>query len=489
MTEKQEQTPYSPVTGVKEGIKDPTSSAAPESNDGSILAANLEEESAKSEKCQNEEVSEVTYESNAAFQGKSRPRRHRKVSRTGSGEEEDAEPENASSSSFNGEESEKEQNEAAEEAENENENENDNDNVEEDAKENNEEEDADVQISEPSKPAENPRKKRRPQTMRCMFTQPISPKRPHKGNDEDRDKASAIASQLLTGNEVEENDPVILARVIHNLNERSEALKEGGTHDDYVRCNNAIDAAKAKHRKAVRELAKTNSINYVNLKKQQNQEDFEKWRSNTQRMQGTLHRRSKNLMEELKRKHQKEREMFEEEWASNTRMRYYNKASEQLRSLRKLHLTLLADRKYQECERIKLIAEKLEKDEIQGNMVQWNRDKKEALALLERKQKNEIDTLNRSIDYRKTAFLALRKREERVLNNRVNALKIQEQDVSDPDKNWARYHRKEGDVAYNEIGYERRLKVNIDKNKNEINFLQMPTPPKQTPNSTRRSVK
>ncbi|OHS99816.1 hypothetical protein TRFO_33639 [Tritrichomonas foetus] len=341
------------------------------------------------------------------------------------------------------------------------------------------EEEEEIPVSEPRTPSTSARKARpTPQSARNLYSRPISPKRPRQSTDSQIDRANLVASQFLMGNEVDEKDPVIIARAIHNLNERNAVLYDGGSYEDSVRCAHAIVNAKAKHTQTIKEMAKNNSLSYVNMKQQQNQEDYERWRNMKHRMQGTLHRKSKNQVEEMKRRHAEERQKFEDEWASDTRMKYFNKASDQLKSLRKLQVTLLADRQFQDCERIKLIAQKLEKDEINGNMVAWSQAKREAFLLMEKRQKNEMDTLLKSIEVKKTAFLSLRSREERVLNNRLNALKLQEKDAKDAEKNWVRHHRYEGDVAFNEIGYERRLKVNLDKNRPEFNYLSMPTPPK-----------
>lgn len=344
-----------------------------------------------------------------------------------------------------------------------------------------EEESNEYKVAEPSQ-------QRPARSARASYNHPISPRTPRVPTDEELDHATAVANQFVLGNEVEEKDPFILALAIRNLNERYTVLGDGGTYDDTVRVAHAIDAAKAKHREVVIEMARDNSLNWVKIKQRQNENDLENWRNMNYRIQGTLNRKSKNAINEMKKRHQEERQLFEEEWASETRMKYFSKASDQLRQLRKLQIRLLQDRKFEESERVKQIAKKLEGDEVAANMLAWSQAKREAFLLMESRQRKQMDTLVKSLEVKKQEFLAKKKNEEIVLNNRIRALKLQEKDASNPEKNWIRHHRNEGDVAFREVGPGQRVKINTDSQKKNIFTLAMPPPPKSNGNGTWRPL-
>lgn len=343
------------------------------------------------------------------------------------------------------------------------------------------EEEEEYQITEPTQ-------KPPPRSARASYNHPISPRTPRVPTEEELAKASSIATDLIVGNEVTETDPFILALTIRNLNERYIVLGDGGSYDDTVRCAHAIDAAKAKHRQVVIEMARNDSMNWVRIKKKQNKEDVKNWEDMNYRIQGTLNRKSKNAVNEMKRRHQEERQLFEEEWASETRMKYYNKASDQLRQLRRLQIRLLQDRKFEESERVKRIAQKLEKDEVAANMLAWSQAKREAFLLMENRQRKQMDTLVKSIEVKKDEFLARKKNENIVLANRRRALKIQEMDARNPEKNWIRHHRNEGDVAFKEVGPGQRIKIDSSAQKKNIFSLPMPTPPKTTASGAWRPI-
>lgn len=333
-----------------------------------------------------------------------------------------------------------------------------------------------------------PTQKRPPHSARASYNHPLSPRTPRVPTEEEKEKAISIGTEFIMGNEVTETDPFILALTIRNLNERYIVLGDGGSYDDTVRCAHAIDAAKAKHRQVVIEMARNDSMNWVRIKKRQNKEDVKNWEDLNDRMQGTLNRKSKNAVNEMKRRHQEERQLFEEEWASDTRMKYYNKASDQLRQLRKLQIRLLQDRKFEESERVKSIAQKLEKDEVAANMLAWSQAKREAFLLMESRQRKQMDTLVKSIEVKKDEFLARKKNENIVLANRRRALKIQEMDARNPEKNWIRHHRNEGDIAFKEIGPGQRIKIDSSAQKKNIFTLAMPPPPKTSSSGTWRPI-
>lgn len=316
------------------------------------------------------------------------------------------------------------------------------------------------------------------QSARASYSHRISSRTPRKPTDSELSRANQLGSQLVLGNEIDEKDPYVLALTIRNLNERLEVLRDGGSYEDSYKCSRALEQAHQQHKKLIMEMARDDSVNWVNIKQQQAKDDIEMWKSMRHRMEGTLNRKSKNAIEELKRKHAEEKKQFEEQWASESKMKYFSKASDQLRQLRHLQMRLLTDRQFDDSERVKSIAKKLEQDEISSNMVAWGQAKREAFLLLENRQRKQMETLQKALNVKKDGFTAQRMREERVLNNRVRALGLQEKDASHPEHNWVRHHRYEGDVAFSHIGYQSKVRVDLVNEKRSMHNLALPKPPK-----------
>ena len=111
-------------------------------------------------------------------------------------------------------------------------------------------------------------------------------------------------------------------------------------------------------------------------------------------------------------------------------------------------------------------------------MLAWSQSKREAFLLMESRQRKQMDTLVKSLEVKKDEFLAKKKNENIILANRLRALKIQEMDARNPEKNWIRHHRNEGDVAFKEVGPGPKIKIDSSSQKKNIYTLAMPPPPK-----------
>lgn len=199
--------------------------------------------------------------------------------------------------------------------------------------------------------------------------------------------------------------------------------------------------------------------------------------------------------EELRAKHERELQEFDNSWTTPEKERGYNRTSGSLKELRRQAALLLKDHRFQESRKVDALADNLEKEEVIRGSLRMEADYGLQVEILLALQRREADELRRKQQVREGEYEAAKKFELGVAQRRIQNLENEKVGKSDPDKVWALYHRNDTGrrkLAQSLAVFPGKKRINV----NDFNKLTLPPLREsmtarraiETANRTRRTV-
>lgn len=170
---------------------------------------------------------------------------------------------------------------------------------------------------------------------------------------------------------------------------------------------------------------------------------------------------------------------FRNVWRSDQKLRTYNRTSNQLRSLRTQTILLLNARRYDEMKQVDNMARKQEEIETRENYLQMTAEYTQSHLNLQNKHTGQMKTLIDAQETKAEQKKALNKFQMDIAQKRIYNLQKQYEDIKDPNKFWALYHRNDRPTAgtkksQTRTRYEQR------------NYTTLQLPPLAGPRSSRK---
>lgn len=266
--------------------------------------------------------------------------------------------------------------------------------------------------------------------------------------NENSSKASKIATRLLFGETVEEDVPSeIFDLVILDLEHRRDVFMLKGAFDESVKAGDAIDSAKQLRINAAKKEAQKLELADVMIRKGHMKTDVSIFNHITKHEFHELKAKNEDKLARIKERQQRELEDHDRRWNDTSMLRKYNRRSKDLMDLRTLERRLMQAGRTEEAAITKKMADERERTEYEESRRQYDIDYKASRELLLQKHAEQLDTFYKSADVKKLSLKNKVANEKRVIANRKQALKHQEEIANDADKVWRLKHRGERDVV------------------------------------------
>lgn len=260
-------------------------------------------------------------------------------------------------------------------------------------------------------------------------------------NSVDQDRVNAVAEEFLKNGHVSERDMQVMAAVIVRLEElRDQAIEEYNC----MVCKKAVAAyQRAKNHQILllKQVAQEDFIHMIKLKKDENNETISNLQESYKNNEVELKKKCEKQMDMLREKHERELQALDEEWLSESKLRQFNKVSQELRALRLQQEKFMCARMFEDADNIRMIADRrqeLEQIAMHKCMIQeYNRAKNKLIQ----KHKEEEETLREVQSKRYDVLKSNYDIKLDILNKRSRNLNKDELIGSEPEKLWSVKHR------------------------------------------------
>jgi hypothetical protein len=150
-------------------------------------------------------------------------------------------------------------------------------------------------------------------------------------------------------------------------------------------------------------------------------------------------------LQAMAERHDTELNALDCKWTSPERERKYNRTSSLLRILRSQAALLLKDHKYEESRFVDSRADGLERAETDEGHRRMEADYLYQLGVLEQRHDREADELLRRQSVRRGEYEAAKDFDVGVAQKRIENIQRQIDELTDPERVWALYHRYDTD--------------------------------------------
>ncbi|OHT15469.1 hypothetical protein TRFO_14093 [Tritrichomonas foetus] len=301
----------------------------------------------------------------------------------------------------------------------------------------------------------------------------------------DQDEVSGVSAQFLAGEKVTCEDPDVIGAAITDLEEQRDENLNNGNFEDSVKYHRAIENAKQQQLDTIKRQCSAEMQEDVSSRRAETQESFDNFLKDMKEREQQLEDKFVEQQNALKSRQEKDLEDFDNEWNSEEKLRQYNRSSQRLRVLRTQQALLLRTKRFDEAVQVSKIADGVAEQETQQNHEHMIADYNMSRSIVEAKHAEELDTLLRAQENKRSEFKSMREIMSRPYQNRFSALQIEENIAKDPERVWLRRHRNDqNDLTSRQL---KNSKVNVRLNVAEFNTL--PLPPLPRPGSTRKSVR
>ncbi|OHT06316.1 hypothetical protein TRFO_25660 [Tritrichomonas foetus] len=192
---------------------------------------------------------------------------------------------------------------------------------------------------------------------------------------------------------------------------------------------------KSYENKRKRELHKQEYNKYIE-QKEEFEELLKRFDHETSEMLHEIDIRNREAIVKMEKQHEHESNEHYLHWMSDSKVRQYNRASQQLMLNRKQMQLLLDQCRFTEAEAIQQIINKQERREQANAHKAMQHDYDESLKALNEKQQNEIDFIIQKGRIRRQQLQQKRANERLTLMNKEKKINAIAQQVADPDRVW-----------------------------------------------------
>ena len=246
----------------------------------------------------------------------------------------------------------------------------------------------------------------------------------------------AVCQQCVSGAQVTETNPnVIAAAVVELENTRNDLMRDGHIREslDYQK---AIDRSKEALTTAQKTKAQNEYIENLQEKKRRNERRTKQLYDEIDRSEKEFDEKAKESMNNLTMKQKKELNDYDDEWQSDKKIREFNRMSAKLRGLRHQQSLLLSAKRFDEADQVCRIADQLERQETEASSKAMLDAFLQGRKKLETKHETDRANLNAALDGKRSEMRAVFFQEKLACENRARVLENEEKLAKDPEHVW-----------------------------------------------------
>lgn len=304
--------------------------------------------------------------------------------------------------------------------------------------------------------------------------------------EDDDDSLMPLTKAFLQGKKVDETSPEVLASTVVDLEEHRNQLIMDGRFRESMKAQKALDVAKATQLQAVKKQMQEEQLQTVEEKRDVLNKDFQLFNEQMDQKQAELEEQIKEQINVLSERHQDELDEHDEEWQSEVKARQFNRTSQKLRILRTQQQLLMNAKRFDDAEQVSSIADNLAAAETKESHFQMLNSFLKSRDLLEKKHADEMDTLMKACEVRRSEFRYQREMMTKPFLNRTKNLQYEEEVSKDPERVWNLKHRNEGDTIQLYCK-TRTVRSPPTKPANVSTFNTLPLPPLPIKGSPRKN--
>ncbi|EAY21603.1 hypothetical protein TVAG_013680 [Trichomonas vaginalis G3] len=250
-----------------------------------------------------------------------------------------------------------------------------------------------------------------------------------------------IASKALVSGQIDTDDANLLNLVIKDLESRCIILEKDGYIQESQQIKKSLNGLHQKQIELTAQIQKEQAGADLSQKlhKIQTYDSLES-QSIKNKLQ-ELNIKLDNQRQVIEKKHEKEIKQLDADWKSESRKRRYAHTSVKLRELRRQESILFQQRKMDEYQRVKSMADELEINETENAVNRWESDYNSARTLLLQKQKNEIETFEQSADTKRQVILHSFEKQNDLISRKKRAIEIQNMNTKEQIRSWEKRMR------------------------------------------------
>ena len=246
-------------------------------------------------------------------------------------------------------------------------------------------------------------------------------------------RARALKEESLTGASVEQ-----LEDLLFMLSQERKQLAAEHNYREGIRYNRAIDYVTRLYDQERKSVVQQAASATLKAEEKQFNEEFDSFDKNTDRMIRELADQQRERRRALQEAHQKELDDLDLRWKAPKKQRMYNRASNQVTSLRMQHAFMLTQCRFDDAQAMaQIINERTTHERNESHFIMQH-DFDESLKKVQARQADELDFFNESTRLQMEKLKQDRARLRVGFENRAKKFEARDGIVSDPDKLWNR---------------------------------------------------
>ena len=246
-------------------------------------------------------------------------------------------------------------------------------------------------------------------------------------------KERALKQESLTGASIEQFEELLFL-----LGQERKELAAAHKYREGLRYNRAIDYVMGLYDRERKSLVQQEASAVLKAEEKSFNEEFENFDRNTDRLIRELAEQQRQRRRALEEAHQQELDDLDKRWNAPKKQRMYNRASNQVTSLRMQHAFMLTQCRFDDAEAVAQIIRDRTAHEREESHFVMQHDFDESLKRLQAKQADELDFFNESTRLQMEKLKQDRARLRVGFENRAKKFEARDGIVNDPDKLWNR---------------------------------------------------
>lgn len=299
-----------------------------------------------------------------------------------------------------------------------------------------------------------------------------------------------VCDEAKAGRAISTKDPHVIAAAIVELeNERNDLMASGRLRES-LSIQKSIDNTKSAVLTAQKLEAKDRYLEDIQAKRKAAKEDYDLLTKEIDTAEKEFSLKCNESIAALQDKQQKELDAYDEEWKNEAKYRQYNRLSSKLRAMKHQADLLIRAMRLDEADQVVKLAEQQEKIETQANSQLMLNDFIAGRRKLEDRQFQEMETLKRALEGKRSEMRSFFEKKKIILENRFKYLDNEEKQGQDPEHCWVN-HRNDASIvsAHRTARGGNASSQAMTRSLAPKNYGTLSLPPLQVPNSARTQRK
>jgi hypothetical protein len=290
-----------------------------------------------------------------------------------------------------------------------------------------------------------------------------------------------VTALFLKGKPVVCEDVEVLAAVVWELEDRLDGTMGEWHCTDSINTEQALKTARTQLLNVLKRNTAKQREEQVLERTAGSKADFDEFNRMMAEREQKLEARLQKEEQETQERQARELAKHEADWAVEPKQRLFNRSPQKVRVLRRQQQLLMNSHRFDEAAQVRGIADRLARAQALEHHYQLQLEFEASRVVLDQKHMEELDTMHQAFEGRRGEFKFIRDKLASRFFNRFKALKAEETLAQDPDRNWTRRHRNDGDQMVKICGTARRGMTPKKPEVMEFNTLSLPPLTVETP--------